>query len=153
MVINPETTKKIDNLNKSLGILQKRKDLDSILRTFLGEYKDLGSRYVSSIDKMTKLQYEQKFFEDIVNTFQGDLIQDVKPTEGDFKYFDTGSPTNPLNGKFIDSKLFDTLTRVEKEATFLPPYFLNFMRKAKTVWNPPNSRKNITGNIFAMVQN
>ena len=27
------------------------------------------------------------------------------------------------------------------------------MRKAKTVWNPPNSRKNITGNIFAMVQN
>ena len=141
MVINPETTKKIDNLNKSLGILQKRKDLDSILRTFLGEYKDLGSRYVSSIDKMTKLQYEQKFFEDIVNTFQGDLIQDVKPTEGDFKYFDTGSPTNPLNGKFIDSKLFDTLTRVEKEATFLPPYFLNFMRKAKTVWNPPNSRK------------
>ena len=153
MVINPETTKKIDNLNKSLGILQKRKDLDSILRTFLGEYKDLGSRYVSSIDKMTKLQYEQKFFEDIVNTFQGDLIQDVKPTEGDFKYFDTGSPTNPLNGKFIDSKLFDTLTRVEKETTFLPPYFLNFMRKAKTVWNPPNSRKNITGNIFAMVQN
>jgi len=153
MVINPETTKKIDNLNKSLGILQKRKDLDSILRTFLGEYKDLGSRYVSSIDKMTKLQYEQKFFEDIVNTFQGDLIQDVKPAEGDFKYFDTGSPTNPLNGKFIDSKLFDTLTRVEKEATFLPPYFLNFMRKAKTVWNPPNSRKNITGNIFAMVQN
>ena len=153
MVINPETTKKIDNLNKSLGILQKRKDLDSILRTFLGEYKDLGSRYVSSIDKMTKLQYEQKFFEDIVNTFQGDLIQDVKPAEGDFKYFDTGSPTNPLNGKFIDSKLFDTLTRVEKETTFLPPYFLNFMRKAKTVWNPPNSRKNITGNIFAMVQN
>ena len=76
---------------------------------------------------MTKLQYEKKFFEDIVNTFQGDLIQDVKPTEGDFKYFDTGSPTNPLNGKFIDSKLFDTLTRVEKEATFLPPYFLNFI--------------------------
>ena len=152
LIIDEKFTKQINKVYQDLGILKQRKEVDEFVRTFLGEYKDIGSRYLNSIDKMTKLIYDQTFYEGVLTTFDGSLISDTAK-EG-FVRFDVNTPTNPLKGKFLDKELHDSLVHVDDVTTKSPfYYFLNLMRKAKTVWNFPNSRKNITGNIFAMVQN
>ena len=152
-VINESVTNQINKIYEDTGILQKRKDLDQVLRVFLGEYKDLGAKYVNSIDKLTRLNYEQVFYEGVLDTYSGDMVFDDLPKEGNFVRYKTDNPANPLNNKYVHEDIHNVLDFVDKELN--PGYtkVLGLMRKSKTVWNLPNSRKNITGNLMAMIQN
>ena len=152
-VINESVTDKINKIYEDTGILQQRKDLDQVLRVFLGEYKDLGAKYVNSIDKLTRLNYEQIFNESILDTYKGDMIFDDLPAEGNYVKYQTNNPANPLNNKYVHEDIDGVLNFVDKEINPAYTYALGLMRKSKTVWNLPNSRKNITGNLMAMIQN
>ena len=152
VTINPAITEFRSKLlkDKDINVLKERKEVDELIRTFLGEYKDVGAKFVNTVDKLSKLNYEQVFHEDVLKRYEGELVfQEEQPNT---TLYESDNPANPLNGKYVDTDLYEALTRTENYDG-LYYKILGLMRKSKTVWNIPNIRKNITGNWMAMIQN
>tara|TARA_R100000734_G_scaffold9668_1_gene7347 strand:+ start:901 stop:5454 length:4554 start_codon:yes stop_codon:yes gene_type:complete len=151
-------TKKTNKLKEDFGIFKQRKNLDDILKTFLGQYKQAGTQYMNTVEKLSNLKNQQIFYESILKDYEGDLIFDINPDPNKYIKLDDPNinPANPLKDKFIDNDLYSAINQVEKYnsgAAKIAFDILSIMRQAKTVFNIPNIRKNILGNFFAMIQN
>ena len=155
LVISNSFNKEVSKLKDDVGIFKRRKDMDDILKTFLGQYRDAGSQYINTIDKLAKLKYDQLFNEDILRDYEGDLIFDNPPDLDNYTLYDSNevNPANPLKGKWIDNDLYRALQNVDQSQGKVWTSALSLMRQIKTVFNLPNIRKNITGNWYAMLQN
>lgn len=93
--------------SKNIDVLRRRKELPVEIRNFLGEIKDPRANFLNSINRMSYLEQNQKFLNDMKDIGSKEGWLSTRPSKRNPRKYssENSRTTDPLNGMYIEPQM------------------------------------------------
>jgi len=138
------------------GILKHRKDIDEAIRSLYGEYKDVGTAYVKSINKMSNMLAKHEFLSALRVALPDDMLSETKTPETPEQL--KGEEWGDINGWWVSRSFLaaekDLFGKGGELPTWAKIWFngVGHAKAAKTVMSMVTTIRNFVSNVsFAVI--
>ena len=138
------------------SILKHRKDIDEAIRTLYGEYKDVGTTYIKSINKMSNMLAKHEFLSALRAVLPDDMLSKTATPETPEQL--RGEEWGKINGFWVSRSLSsafkDMFGRNGELPTWMKIWFtgVGHAKAAKTVESMVTTVRNLVSNVsFAVI--